>query len=445
MPVKPLKTIIHRPKDLAEFIHKRLEHNTIDIHPIELKVLEDLFDGLFYASLHSEEGELIRVTVTLFEEANPQLKTRKFEAGDKWRYVPFAAPIPFTVNNLVKLSKAADPWSSSLAVYYDHSNELFIYGMIDQAIHSLSYINFESDHKPDQPGYFNATINGIGNISVTTEYDLIATLKQDCLICEYLNVFQSGPVRDHIRRLARVLTRNMYKPLKESYPEIDPTEWEGAQTIIVRNTLARILNQIKKYNHGGALLFSNETDNLDIKYNLEYDRLASAMANIINVKIGIDQLADTDLERSLTLEEHIESSRLTRRKKFAENELKGAIRFVASQSCVDGLVLLNYSMVVKGFGVVINSLEQPRYIYKSSRATPNAKNLDRMETEKFGTRHRSMFAYCDAYPGSLGFVISQDGDIRAVTKIGEQLVMWENIQTQKTLRSAFFKRDMHQL
>jgi len=36
--------------------------------------------------------------------------------------------------------------------------------------------------------------------------------------------------------------------------------------------------------------------------------------------------------------------------------------------------------------------------------------------------------YCFAHPGSLGFVISQDGDIRAITRVGKNLVMWENLK-----------------
>jgi hypothetical protein len=32
--------------------------------------------------------------------------------------------------------------------------------------------------------------------------------------------------------------------------------------------------------------------------------------------------------------------------------------------------------------------------------------------------------------GSLGLVVSQDGDIRAMTRIADMLVLWENIDVQ---------------
>jgi hypothetical protein len=38
-----------------------------------------------------------------------------------------------------------------------------------------------------------------------------------------------------------------------------------------------------------------------------------------------------------------------------------------------------------------------------------------------------MMRYCAQTPGSVGFVISQDGDVRAITLVKGRLVMWESI------------------
>ncbi len=46
--------------------------------------------------------------------------------------VPFERPLPFDVRTLAKLARAADPAVSSLAVYRDKRNKLFIWGMVDQ-------------------------------------------------------------------------------------------------------------------------------------------------------------------------------------------------------------------------------------------------------------------------------------------------------------------------
>jgi hypothetical protein len=54
--------------------------------------------------------------------------------------------------------------------------------------------------------------------------------------------------------------------------------------------------------------------------------------------------------------------------------------------------------------------------------------LEPFSPEELGTRHRSMMRYCNAYPGSVGFVISQDGDIRAISKVKDILILWDGIR-----------------
>ena len=46
-----------------------------------------------------------------------------------------------------------------------------------------------------------------------------------------------------------------------------------------------------------------------------------------------------------------------------------------------------------------------------------------------------MMRYCWENPGSLGFVVSQDGDIRAMLRLKDRLVLWENIEVQLAIRS----------
>ena len=42
-----------------------------------------------------------------------------------------------------------------------------------------------------------------------------------------------------------------------------------------------------------------------------------------------------------------------------------------------------------------------------------------------------MMRCCAVNPGSVGFVISQDGDVRAMTQVGGQVVLWENIRLRR--------------
>jgi len=51
-----------------------------------------------------------------------------------------------------------------------------------------------------------------------------------------------------------------------------------------------------------------------------------------------------------------------------------------------------------------------------------------------------MMRYCFAHPGTLGFVISRDGEIRAMTRVQGRLVMWENLAVLSVSNPIFKKR-----
>lgn len=108
-------------------------------------------------------------------------------------------------------------------------------------------------------------------------------------------------------------------------------------------------------------------------------------------------------------------------------ELRGCVRFVSSLSRVDGLIHCDSELRVTGFGAEIVIGEDPKSVMQSNAADPENKDLVRLEPSHFGMRHRSMMRYCGRYPSAIGFVISQDGDIRAVTAVGSRVYVWENV------------------
>jgi hypothetical protein len=114
----------------------------------------------------------------------------------------------------------------------------------------------------------------------------------------------------------------------------------------------------------------------------------------------------------------------------SRNELETAIWFVSLLTRVDGLVLMTPSFDVRGFGVEITYDKAPKAVFRWSDNVVNGNHLSRASYKHFGTRHRSMMRYCAQNPNSVGFVISQDGDVRAMTQMDGKLVLWENIRLQ---------------
>ena len=109
----------------------------------------------------------------------------------------------------------------------------------------------------------------------------------------------------------------------------------------------------------------------------------------------------------------------------------GCVNFISSLAGVDGLILISPGLTVRGFGVEITGKHDPAKVFVAGDTNASRARLKRIDLDQFGTRHRSMMRYCDKYKASVGFVVSQDGDVRAMTKLPVGLVMWENIQLQE--------------
>ncbi|GAB3634497.1 diadenylate cyclase [Hymenobacter arcticus] len=441
------------PKDLAKFVFNKLKHAKTRERQPPLAVLTTLFENLFFTSLQTEEGQLIKVTVTLLDAENPDPNPPRKKVAHRWTCVPFGERIPFTVKNLVKLSKAADPWSTSLAVDYDAHNELFIWGLIDQSYHYRSFINYESTFSPEQPGLFRTAINDIGNLHVMLDYELIANLKHNVLISNYVDVFASGPVRELLGQHSTDYQAAVRQHFTDELGSDVLDDWSGYLNNVISRSLCRILLKMQDYQHGGAFLITPDTETgLSIKHRLAYDRLFRAIVQFVKFDITSFTHTETILNEYIDLEQDTLPSHLYLQENVAEtdknetsDELKGAIMFVASLSCIDGLVVLSPDLEVRGFGVVIRSVKAPDFVYVATQATVEEPKLLPVSPSHYGTRHRSMFAYCWNHAGSLGFVVSQDGDIRAITRVGDKLIMWENIKVQQFIKSKrLFRPHQHQ-
>lgn len=120
--------------------------------------------------------------------------------------------------------------------------------------------------------------------------------------------------------------------------------------------------------------------------------------------------------------------------------LRGQYDCLSSLSRIDGLLWLNHDLILQGFGVLITTKKEPVEVYRADDA--HGKKLNPIEIHNFGTRHRSMVRQCWKDPRSVGFVVSQDGDVRAVTRHDGKIVVWESIRLQRfhNLRSFRFSR-----
>ena len=104
----------------------------------------------------------------------------------------------------------------------------------------------------------------------------------------------------------------------------------------------------------------------------------------------------------------------------------GAVRLVSSLAGIDGCVVLSPDLTVSGFGAMIKSEYSKDDALLSLSA--DLEGAESIRCDRYGMRHRSMLAYCSEHPGAVGFVVSQDGDVRVITSLNGQCVIFANVK-----------------
>jgi hypothetical protein len=429
------------PAHLAKLVATRLRGANGEVPPEA--VLTRLLETLYFASLKTDEGLPILCTVNYVDPGDPASQSLAPRPTDFWSHIPFERPLPFDVRTLTKLARAADPSVSSLAVFRDKKNKLFIWGMVDQEDRHSDYITLDTTDTPERPGLFQATITGVGNISVYQNDALIGSLEQNTLVEDYHDVLWTGPVHD---LLVWYLRSYLVESGSDGSQAAVPAGLEAELLMRWINSICRILMSIQHYRHGGGLLITAgmTLDGLNVKYKIRYDRLLRSLRALVESQLshantsGGQSGDDSDnvIPYAPCAPANSDATPAGRQLAEHKNEVLGAIRFIASLSCVDGFVLLDHRMEVHGFGVEVRTDNLLSDIYVARDSHAEQKLLRKSELTQYGTRHRAMMRYCYDKPGSLGFVVSQDGDIRAMTRIADMLVLWENIDVQLAYRPA---------
>lgn len=435
------------PKDLASAVHLELLQRGAS--PPRLEVLVELFDAMYYASLKTEESRPVLFHIVYVDPKNPDPSPPDSLVHDRWRCVSFSPRIPLNSSKFLKIAPASDPRTSSFAVYHDESAGLRVWGLIDQGNTYHNYVNYDSETEPERPGLFQASVTGIGHLEAYIGYEKIAELKHNALVRSAIDVFEAGSVRLALDNGIKVYLNS----LKTGWPDEfrDESDWRPGAISNWIAAIKRLLLRVQGIRHGGAFLMTADDSNngLLVKHAMNYDRLRTALQRqtlataqqAIAGSTIFEEYMDQDLEE-MPVWLHVDEAVAGYDLEEIRNELGGVIWFISLLTRVDGLVLLNQNLEVQGFGVEITESEEPTLIYSASDSYASEWLLNRVDYQHYGTRHRSMMRYCAKYPGSIGFVISQDGDVRVMTTVGGKLVLWENIQLRlpKFVRSRRSRR-----
>jgi sensor domain DACNV-containing protein len=137
------------PADVARRVYKVLNKS----RSIPLRALRSLFETMYFASLQTEEGSPIAFHVVYMDPGDPDPHPPARLVADRWKAIPLAFQLPFTLSTLGKLAIATDPRSSSIAVYHNAEGQVYVWGFVDQTNHYFEFIVHDSDRGPERPAF----------------------------------------------------------------------------------------------------------------------------------------------------------------------------------------------------------------------------------------------------------------------------------------------------
>lgn len=402
--------------------------------------MQAFFEVLFFLSLTPEEAEFSTCAVIYASAEQCQATSASDES---WEFHNLETPIPFDVKSLAKLSHAADPWCTALLVGEGGGGELVIWGLLDQFTSIRQFQVFAAPGTLLPPGVLHARIVGVGNITVFDRdlRPLASLIKGD--LPTFYDVLERGPVGRCLDRWLQNLRPAVDKAMARlariegTVRPITTEDLAAVFNVLAKMSLRRVLIAVRDYGHGGAILLSPDVSNqfLDVHFRMVYRRLVQALCRAAHYncmqKWLNDVLSDGTLVPRSFAESHL---RVERSANPALGEVTGCVRFIASLTRVDGLVLLDSNLVLRGFGCKINNIPDLPTLHLAGDEDGHTLGTD--TAQRFGTRHQSMMRFCSQIPDSIGFVVSQDGDVRAMTRVGDNLVLWENVYLELTASTA---------
>jgi hypothetical protein len=246
-----------------------------------------------------------------------------------------------------------------------------------------------------------------------------------------LTVSAMAPGSLHVGRNGRVIVAledghlyaegerlGVFQPIIEALSEATEALWEGidftpatwSPKVLYPGYLYDILNTVRQDGHGGAILVipDGEWDSASwralvrIKYQCQDDSIWPLLRkSVFQYDEAYRKGSDSELGRV----------------EYAEAEAKALLGRLSGLTAVDGALLITDRYRVLGFGVEVLAHAELEAIFLADGTSRSV--------EAYGTRHRSAFRFCAAYPRGAAFVCSQDGAIKCIRNQGGRVTIYQ--------------------
>lgn len=412
------------PVDLARFV--------ADLYPgYDERMLTEIFSVAFQASLLREEERRVTFRLLLADpeqmalEAGPPLGLHR---------VRFDVPRPFDEHELRRLAPAAKLQRSLIGIMLDERGVPVIWGLVHSGPGWLRVMQGARGGSIPSEGYFTASVTGPGRVLVSRGGVTVAKLAAGRLSGAPIDVFDSvwlpaffADSRNTLLAAHRAARERAEVP----WAEIEPT----LPGLLAQQFLRRVLAQVRLAHHGGTLLFVPPACARDLgdgqrwislKYRFRPEEPRRRLGTLLVSAMNILAAAHASSLAPVGFAQYQKT--VDRAVAAADEAIFELAHFVAGLAEVDGAVLLTHQYELLGFGgEIAGDLPLVRHVHRALDLEGHT--VDEEAVEGVGTRHRSVYRLANAFPETLGIVVSQDGGIRFVRSHNGRVLTWDQVAT----------------
>jgi hypothetical protein len=394
-------------------------------------VFDEIIDVCYHASMLTDEGRPTVFRLVLLDSRSPVSPRDNEELPPVTRY-GLKGPLPFTQGELRRLAPVADPRRVLIAIE-ESGGKLQIHGLVDIGMTLWEMARHERVMGQSSPEALVVMSSAPGELSISRGDRPVLRMRDGGIVRAAQSVLLQGPVAEFFDEASCEFIRNA---CLVSGVDQDPAQDDGL-SFALQSFVESVLLYTAELKHGGTVLFVPEeiTDEdsrllsrVSIKYVLPSTRPRDALVSAMAARLKHNALAEKlQTRRSVKAEELELLDTLKWHQQNYEDSAKDAARFIASLTAVDGAVVLTDALRIIGFGAEVTAMfaggDKVHIAY-----TAEAAETKEIGFEDYGTRHRSAFRFVASVEPSVGFIMSQDGGVKAVRQVGSKLVMWPYFQ-----------------
>jgi hypothetical protein len=407
------------PKDLLGEIEDRWDavpaRQEFELPPEH--TLLDLLETCYHASLRTDERRPVHCAVAYAPIAQvPDGALLRFER-----------PLALTDDQLVRLAPVADI-RRTLIGCDQGDGSLRIWGLFE---HGHAWAQYSTGDPPDAPvgvadlppDCLTITIEGPGALSVSRGRRGLVRLREGRVVSSKENPLRD--VHDPLGMFFRHLIDDLGdSPGHRNLPDSAESGGDDGQRSLLdvyTTSVAAILDRIRSRRHGGCVVITRtaiDEPHALVTYTMaEHAGLAGEVVAYHEALIHLARLPAIPPDRARESERRRAETVL----RLASRRLIRGLNQISLLAAVDGAVLLDDHLRIRGFGVRFPVLLPP------GATIVDAGSGNVYACDQWGLRHQSVFSLCRRYEQAIGLVVSQDGEAKAVKSVEGRLHLWDGV------------------